>query len=79
MRTMDNYRHKSDDLERYIFLTSLHDRNEVLFYRLVIEHMEEMMPIIYTPTVGLACQKYGHIFRRARGMFITVNDRGRVK
>jgi malate dehydrogenase (oxaloacetate-decarboxylating)(NADP+) len=79
MRTMDNYRHKTDDLERYIFLTSLHDRNEVLFYRLVIEHMEEMMPIIYTPTVGLACQKYGHIFRRARGMFITVNDRGRVK
>jgi len=79
MRTMANYRHKTDDLERYIFLTSLHDRNEVLFYRLVINNMEEMMPIIYTPTVGLACQKYGEIFRRARGMFISVNDRGRVK
>jgi malate dehydrogenase (oxaloacetate-decarboxylating)(NADP+) len=79
MRTMHNYRHKLDDLERYIFLMSLHDRNETLFYKLVLENLDEMMPIIYTPTVGLACQKYGEIFRKARGMFITIEDRGNVK
>jgi malate dehydrogenase (oxaloacetate-decarboxylating)(NADP+) len=78
LRAMLNYRHKSDDLERHIFLTSLHDRNEVLFYRLVIDHLEEMLPIIYTPTVGQACEKYGEIFRRARGLFVSINDRGRV-
>jgi malate dehydrogenase (oxaloacetate-decarboxylating)(NADP+) len=77
-RAMENYRRKPNDLERYIFLVGLHDRNETLFYRLLIDHMEEMMPIVYTPTVGRACQLYGHLFRRPRGMFISALDRGRI-
>lgn len=78
-RVMANLRAKTDDLEKYIFLASLHERNETLFFRAVLEHIEEVMPIIYTPTVGRACQSYGLIFRRARGMFITADDRGQVE
>ncbi|HXV12923.1 MAG TPA: NAD-dependent malic enzyme [Candidatus Krumholzibacteria bacterium] len=78
-RVMTNYRAKPNDLERYIYLTSLHDRNETLFYRVVVDHIEELLPIIYTPTVGRACQVYGQIFRRARGLFVTADDRDRVK
>src|SRR5436305_775248 len=70
-RTYENYKRKDTDLERYVFLGSLQDRNETLFYRLLAEHITEMTPIIYTPTVGAGCQNYSHLFRRPRGLYIS--------
>ena len=78
-RVLGNFRRLDNPLEKYIFMASLHDRNEALFFRIVTENPDEMMPIIYTPTVGLACQKFGHIFQRPRGVFVTANDRGQVE
>ncbi|MBI4371208.1 MAG: NAD-dependent malic enzyme [Elusimicrobia bacterium] len=78
-RVLGNVRAQPDDLRRYVEMISLLDRNETLFYKVVMENLEEMMPIIYTPVVGKACQVYGHIFRRPRGLFITRRERGRVR
>jgi malate dehydrogenase (oxaloacetate-decarboxylating)(NADP+) len=77
-RVLENLRRKPNDLEKYIFMMGLLDRNETLFYRVVLDHLTELLPIIYTPTVGQACQEYGHIFRRARGLFLSAGDRGRI-
>jgi malate dehydrogenase (oxaloacetate-decarboxylating)(NADP+) len=78
-RVLENLRRKESDIEKYIFLVSLQDRNENLFYRVVMDNLDEMMPIIYTPTVGQGCQEFGHIFRHSRGLYISFKDRGRVR
>ncbi len=77
-RSLHAVRRKADPLEKYIYLVNLQNRNETLFYRLVIDHIEEFVPIIYTPTVGQACLEYGAIYRRPRGMFIGLRERGRI-
>jgi malate dehydrogenase (oxaloacetate-decarboxylating)(NADP+) len=79
LRVLANIREKPTDLERYLYLIALQDRNETLFYRVVMNHIEEMMPIIYTPTVGKACQEFQHIFRQSRGFYVSIEDKGRVK
>ncbi len=78
LRVMTNFRKKPDQLEQYVHLIALQDRNEALFYRVVMDHLEEMMPIIYTPTVGRACQEFGSLYRRPRGLYISANDRGHI-
>jgi malate dehydrogenase (oxaloacetate-decarboxylating)(NADP+) len=77
-RVLTNLRKLSNDLDKYVALNALHDRNEALFFRVVADNIDEIQPLIYTPTVGLACQKFGDIFQRPRGLFVSANDRGRI-
>lgn len=77
-RSLNHLGRKDSAMERYIYLMGLLDRNETLFYRTLIDHITDLMPIIYTPTVGEACQRWGEIFRRHRGLYVSANDRGRV-
>ena len=77
-RILTNLRRLPDDLDKYVALNALHDRNEALFFRVVCENIDEIQPLIYTPTVGRACQKFGDIFQRPRGLFISATDRGRI-
>ena len=71
IRAYEAYERKTDDLERHIYLRALQDTNEVLFYRLLLDHLEEMTPVVYTPVVALGCQEFSHIYRRPRGLFIS--------
>lgn len=77
-RAYGNFHRIADNVGKYLFLASLQDRNETLFYQLVCAHLEEMLPIIYTPTVGLVCEQYSHNYRRPRGVYVSTADRGHI-
>jgi malic enzyme len=78
-RAYENFQRSGGDVQRYLFLAALQDRNETLFYRLLLDHLEEMIPIVYTPTVGRVCEQFSHIYRRPRGVYVSAQDRGRIQ
>ncbi|MCU5147480.1 oxaloacetate-decarboxylating malate dehydrogenase [Bacillus cereus group sp. MYBKT14-1] len=73
-RAYEQFSSQPDDLLKNVYLTALHDRNEVLFYRILTDHLREMLPIVYTPTVGVAIQRYSHEYRKPRGVYLSIND-----
>lgn len=77
-RALDQLRYKDADLQKHIYLAGLQDRNETLFYRLIMDNLTTTVPLIYTPTVAEACRHWSHIFRRGRGIYVTAEDRGRI-
>lgn len=77
-RVLGHLEQKPSDIERYIYLIGLEDRNEMLFYKVVMSDPERFLPIVYDPTVGEACLKFGHIYRRSRGMYVSIREKGRV-
>ena len=78
-RTISNVRRKATPIEKYLYLMNLYERNQVLFYRVLIDNMAELMPIVYTPTVGQACQEYSKNFIGAHGMYISIEDAGDIE
>ncbi|HMW73187.1 MAG TPA: oxaloacetate-decarboxylating malate dehydrogenase, partial [Cellvibrionaceae bacterium] len=78
-RALANLRRKTCDIDRYVFMQQLLTRSQTLFYRVLIDHIEELMPIVYTPTVGQACREFAHIYRQAQGFYISLADRGLVR
>jgi len=78
-RTLENLRKKQNNIDSYIYLASLQSRNERLFYNIIINHIEEIMPLIYTPTVGQACKEFAHLYRRPRGIYVTAEDKGEIR
>src|SRR6201987_6210871 len=77
-RVLGHLEQKPSDLERYIYLMGLEDRNETLFYKVVMSDPTRFLPVVYDPTVGEACLKFGHIYRRSRGMYVSIRNKGRV-
>ena len=78
-RSYEQYNHRPDNLSKHIFLADLHDSNEVVFFRLLDEHIQEMMPVVYTPTVGMAIERYSHTYRRPRGVFLSINHPDKIE